>query len=294
MLKTNKDRLVKIAVEGKVAPALAYPNSVGSDGRIHNVPGIGGITYNVLVGDSAFGWAADHIEPAVSSILNAEKRSDRPNIGYNFLACVGNEVIVISGNAKGARGTVVGHHGGVEHVIIDFPKKVLEKLSTEDKFQIRTLGQGLKLLDYPDIIVSSLDPRVLQLLKIRASTKGIAVPVTAVIPAKLMGSGLGETQAKTGDYDMQTSDKKAIARLGLDKLRLGDLVAIKDHDASFGWRYLEGACVIGVVIHGDSNISGHGPGITTIMTSPTGQTTTSISAAANIGRYLKIGRFRKS
>ena len=32
MLKTNASKLVRIAVEGKVAPALVWPNEVGHDG----------------------------------------------------------------------------------------------------------------------------------------------------------------------------------------------------------------------------------------------------------------------
>jgi hypothetical protein len=134
MLKVNKDHLVEIAVEGRVAPALAWPNTVGHDGLARNLPGPGSITYNVLVGDSAFGWMGDHVEPGVSTIFNPDKRRDRPNAAYNFLACAGNEVIVMSGEAKGKRGKVVGHHGGVEHVICDFPTPVLEKLALDDKW----------------------------------------------------------------------------------------------------------------------------------------------------------------
>ncbi len=292
MLKTNESRLVKIAVEGRVAPAIAYPNTVGHDGTVHNVPAIGGITYNVLVGDSAFGWEADHVEPAVSSILNFEKRRDRPNVSYNFLACAGNEAIVLTGNSKGARGTVVGHHGGAEHVIIDFAPAVLNKLSVEDRFQIRSFGQGLKLADHPDVVVSSLDPALLKKMGLREANGGIEVPVAGIIPAALMGSGIGSEHARSGDYDMMTSDRKALERNGLANLKLGDLVAIKDHDASFGWRYLEGGVVIGIVIHGDSHLSGHGPGITTIMTCATGKLSPWLHPAANVGRYLKLGRFR--
>lgn len=292
MLKTNEKKLVKIAVEGKVAPALAYPNTVGHDGRVHNVPSLGGITYNVLVGDPALGWEADHVEPGVSTVLNADKRTDRPNIAYNFLACVGNSATVLSGKAKGAKGTVIGHHGGVEHVMIDFPRSVLEKLSVDDRFQIRTFGQGLRLTEHPDIIVSSLDPRLLVKIKIREKGKKIEIPVAAIVPAKLMGSGLGESQSRTGDYDIQTADLSLLKKNKLENLRLGDVVAVMDHDASFGWRCLEGAVVIGVVIHGDSHMSGHGPGLTTIMSCPSNKIIPRLSAGANIARRLKLGRFR--
>ena len=293
MIKTSEKRLVKIAVEGKVAPALAFPNTVGHDGRVHNLPAVGGITLNVLVGDSAFGWEADHVEPAVSTILSADKRTDRPNVGYNFLACIGNEARVMTGAAKGARGVVTGHHGGCEHVMVDLPRAALEKLSCEDRFQIRAFGQGLKLEEYPEVSVSSIDPALFAKLRLKGKGKKLEVPVAAVIPGKLMGSGLGEGQAKTGDYDMQTADRKALERHGIAELRLGDIVAIADHDASFGWRYLEGACVIGVVIHGDSNLSGHGPGISTILSCPTGKLVPKISREANIARILRIGRHRR-
>jgi len=39
---------------------------ISSDGRPVVLPGVGGITYNVRVGDPASGWEADHVEPGVS------------------------------------------------------------------------------------------------------------------------------------------------------------------------------------------------------------------------------------
>jgi hypothetical protein len=292
MIKTNKDRLVKIAVEGKVAPAMVWPNEVGHDGRVHNIPGIGSITYNVLVGDSAFGWEADHIEPGVSTILNAEKRRDKPNLTYNFLACAGNEVRIISGEAKGKKGRVIGHHGGAEHVICDFSKDVLEKLTLDDKLQIRTLGQGLQLVDYPQVIVRNIDPDLLFKMRIREKGKKLEVPVAAIVPGALMGSGLGESNTSSGDYDIQTADVEELKKHGLDKLKLGDIVAIIDHDASYGWCYRKGAVTIGIVVHGDSRVSGHGPGTTTIMTSSSGKLIPKLDKTSNVGRYLKLGRYR--
>jgi len=282
-----------IAIEGKVAPALAFPNEIGHDGTIHNVPSVGGITYNVLVGDPAFGWEADHVEPGVSTVLNADKRKDRPNLAYNFLACVGNEAIVLSGRAKGKRGTVIGHHGGVEHVILDFPKSVLEKLSCDDRFQIRSFGQGLKLIETPGVIISSLDPKLLSKMKIRQSSSGIEISVAAIIPAKLMGAGVGDIISTKGDIDIITSDTETLKEHDLNNLKLGDIVAVTDWDASVGWCYKKGAVTIGVVIHGNSYISGHGPGITTIMTSAGGKISAKLNAKSNIGQYLGIGRHRK-
>lgn len=80
---------------------------------------------------------------------------------------------------------------------------------------------------------------------------------------------------------------------GIDRLRLGDIVAIIDHDASFGWRYIDKAITIAVVIHGDSFIAGHGPGVTMIMTSKKPIIKPILDKNANIGRILKIGRYRR-
>ena len=293
MLKINKDRLVEIAVEGRVAPALAWPNEVGHDGRVHNLPGPGSITYNVLVGDLAFGWMGDHVEPGVSTIFNPDKRRDRPNAAYNFLACAGNEVIVMRGAARGKRGRVIGHHGGVEHVICDFPKPVLQKLALDDKFQIRSYGQGLELADYPGVAVKNCDPAFFARMGCRSKGSDVEVPVAAIIAGKLAGSGVGSAHAHSGDCDIQTADEKTLKKYGIDKLKFGDLVAIQDHDASFGWCYRSGAVSIGIIIHGNSHLSGHGPGVMTIMTSADGRIQPRIVENANIGRYLKLGRYRK-
>jgi hypothetical protein len=105
----------------------------------------------------------------------------------------------------------------------------------EDKFLVKGWGQGLELLDYPDIRLTNLDPRLLQKLGIRQLGKGkLEVPVAAVVPGHLMGSGVGSLSMATGDYDIMTTDRKEIARRGLDKLRFGDIVAIADHDNVFG------------------------------------------------------------
>ncbi|KPV65041.1 MAG: hypothetical protein AOA65_0544 [Candidatus Bathyarchaeota archaeon BA1] len=75
------------------------------------LPGVGGITYNVRVGDLASGWEADHVEPGVS-LENKEKDERFPqgaNIALNVLSCVGNKAVVATGDAKGDKGVITGN-----------------------------------------------------------------------------------------------------------------------------------------------------------------------------------------
>ncbi len=293
--RTNADRLVMISVQGYVSPPHhSGRHGFDAEGKPFLLPGTGGITYNIHVGDPAFGWEADHPEPAVSAIADKKDRNSGTNSAFNFYACVGNEAIIISGDAKGAKGTVIGHHGGAEHVIIEFDEETLEKMTLDDKILIKGFGQGLRFLDYPDIAVYNLDPRLLEPWGISDDGDGISVPVAAVIPGELMGSGVGSTTMGKSDYDIMTADKDYIAQLGLEKLRFGDFVAIKDHDNRFGRSYRRGAITIGIVIHGDCRWAGHGPGVTTLFSTATkGRIKPVISEDANIGKVLGIGRFRR-
>ncbi|MCX8171815.1 MAG: DUF4438 domain-containing protein, partial [Candidatus Bathyarchaeota archaeon] len=244
-----------------------------------------GITYNVRVGDLAVGWAADHVEPGVS-VRNRE--SEEANMALNVLACVGNEAIVVSGDAKGARGVVTGKHGGIEHVLVDFPPETLEKLVIGDKILIKAFGVGLELIDYPEIKVMNTDPVFLEKINPKILGDKIEFPVTHIIPASIMGSGLGADQAYSGDYDIQLFDESISKEYGLEDLRLGDLVAIQDADSSYGRIYLKGAVTIGIVVHSNCVISGHGPGVTTLLTSRSGKIVPKISPDANIVKILNL------
>jgi pimeloyl-ACP methyl ester carboxylesterase len=56
----------------------------------------------------------------------------------------------------------------------------------------------------------------------------LRVPVAALIPPYLMGSGM-ELVADYVDQDIMTNDEAAVRELGLDRLRVGDLVAVLDY-----------------------------------------------------------------
>jgi ribosomal protein L24 len=291
MLKTNEDKIVEFLLQCQPGPPRAWANwDVDINGEPFILPSIGGITLNIQVGDPAFGWAGDHLEPGVSCTANTDKPFEHPNIGLQLYSCAGNLAKVVSGKAKGKTGYVIGHHGGSEHIIVEFPRKVKEKLTYDDKIIIHSKGQGLKLIDYPEIKLFNLDPELLHKMKIiEAGNFTLEVPVTTIVPAACMGSGIGAPHVAKGDYDIMTSDPDTVKEYHLDKIRFGDFVALMDHDNRYGRAYRKGAISIGIVVHSNCLLAGHGPGVTTLMTCETPQIKTVIDPEANIADLLGIG-----
>jgi ribosomal protein L24 len=266
------------------------PYVISADGRPLVLPSVGGITYNVRVGDPAIGWSADHVEPG-ASIINTEKSigSWSPNSGLNTLVCAGNEVKVVSGDAKGAKGVVIGKHGGVEHVIVDFPPTTLDKMVVGDKMQVKAYGTGMILTNYyPEIHAMNISPDLLSKIPLKEVKGTLEFPVTHIVPAAIMGSGLGSSHSYSGDYDIQMFDKKIVKKHGLGTLRFGDFVAITDADHSYGRIYRTGAVSTGIVVHSDCVIAGHGPGVMTVLTSSKGKIKPVINKKSNLRNYLKL------
>jgi hypothetical protein len=268
-VRTNADRLVCVSVMGQIAspgfPGLpAEPYRLDAEGRPFLLPAYGGIVYNVSVGDSAYGWLADCIHPGVSIGL----KDDRGNRGLNILSCVGNTAVVMSGGAQGERGVVTGKSGRFsEHVIIHFSKAAREKMAIGDKIVVRAAGVGLELTDHPDVKLKSCSSEFLDNLEVVTDSDGkLSVPVVGVVPPHLLGAGAGLT-SEGGSLHIQTRDKGELKAVGLDGLRLGDVVALSDYDSSWGHGYLRGAIGVGVIGQGDSPRAGYGPGITLLMTS---------------------------
>jgi len=296
MLKTNEKQVVEFLLQCKPGQPRIMPGwKVSRDGQAFLMPGIGGITLNVQVGDSAFGLAGDHVEPGVSCSANPKRRMQFPNDSLQLFACVGNRAEIVSGRAKGAKGVVTGTHGGSEHVMVDFARSAREKMTYDDVIMIRARGQGLRLLDYPEVKLFNLDSSLLKKVKIKEIGKGkIRVPVTTLAPAACMGSGIGQAHVGTGDYDVMTSDPETVKEYRLDKMHFGDFVALLDHDNSYGRDYRKGAITIGIVSHSDCLRAGHGPGVTTLMTCPKPLIEPVIDPKANIADLMKIGNKRKS
>jgi len=290
-MKTNKKSLICQSVIGEITSPLggANPYRINPDGHSDIYPGVGGITYNLRIGDKACGMFCDHVEPGVS-ISNLQKRGsqDGPNRALNLFSCAGNVAYVVSGEAKGETGRVTGKHGGIEHVLLDFEPQILDKLVIGDKIQIRAFGCGLQLADFPDLRLVNLAPDLLDIIPISKDKDGkLQVPVSHIVPAKIMGSGIGHTQSHSGDYDIQLFDEPTVRKYKLQELRLGDFVAIQNADATFGRIYKTGGVVIGVVVHSDCVLAGHGPGVMVVMSSKDGQIVPKISKQANLKNYFK-------
>jgi carbonic anhydrase/acetyltransferase-like protein (isoleucine patch superfamily) len=124
MIRTNIDDLVVVATTGYIsAPALQRsPYRPDTEGIGTVLIGMSGIVYNARVGDPAYGWAGDHVEPGVS-IAHPDFDVDH---AMHYLTCIGNEAMVMSGLAAGEKGIVTGEHA---RMLVDFSEDVLEQLS---------------------------------------------------------------------------------------------------------------------------------------------------------------------
>ena len=288
MLKANIPDLVAISVGGMIAhpafPGLpAEPYRLAADGRPFLLPTYGGIVYNVSVGDRAFGWAADCIHPGIS----IRQADDLRNRGLNIHACIGNRAKVMTGQAAGATGVVTGKSGRFsEQVIVHFPRAAREKMAVGDQIIVRSEGLGMVIEGHPEVSLKAVSPALLAVLPHRAG-KGLEIGVAAEIPAHMVGAGLGLT-SEGGSIHLQTTDRAELAALGLDGLRLGDLVALADTDSRYNHGYLRGARAVGVVCATDGPRAGYGPGIAVLMTAPDGALGSYTDAGANIADLMGL------
>lgn len=282
---TNETQLVQIAVTGNISqPSMRHPGYIpDNSGMARILPGMSGVVYNARVGDPAFGWAADHIEPGVS-IANPDQAEE---FALHYLSCIGNRAIVTGGLAKGAEGIVTGEHA---RMLVDFPPETNELLCVGDPIQIIAEGRGLSFVDYPQIEIKKCSPALINAMPIEVvDSEKIRIRVVMELPPRIMGSG-AELNSEYVDQDLMSGDVALMAELGIDQMKLGDLVVIPDADHRWGRGYRKGAVTIALCIHGDSIMNGHGPGILTLMSCPEPSIEWVIDPSANIANYLNIGK----
>ncbi|MAX75059.1 MAG: DUF4438 domain-containing protein [Nioella sp.] len=283
-LKTNETAMVEMAVSGVVTTPQVRPGQYipHPDGRAAVLPGMFGITYNVRCGDRAFGWAGDHVEPGVS--IDDDTNSGRHH-ALHYLNCIGNEAVVTSGMAAGEKGIVIGEHA---RILVQFSPEAHEVMAPGDRVQVMSKGQGLALTDYPGVALKKMSPRLFHAMGITESNGRLQVKVAMELPVRIMGSG-AELNSEYVDQDLMSGDRALMAELGIDQMRLGDIIAIRHADHHWGRSYREDAVSICLCIHGDSIMTGHGPGILTLMTARDGEIDFSIDASANIATLFDLG-----
>ena len=284
----NEDELLVTAVVGEVtSPSMGTnPYEVGADG-VPVVPvGAGGVCYNVKVGMSALGWAGDQVEPGVSIANEVGPAND----ALNVFACVGNRAVVHSGAAATAEGVVVGKHEafmGYKHVLVHVDDAALERVVPGDRFLVRAHGRGMRVDGLPQVACHSLGLALWRAWAPQLSTGRLALRVTRVLPPEVMGMGSGRMSAATS-VALQRGVPVSESEDSLEGLRLGDLVAVRDWDATFYTGYREGALTVGVVACGDSPILGNGPGMTLLVSAPDGAIVPEIDSEANIADLLRL------
>ena len=117
--------------------------------------------------------------------------------------------------------------------------------------------------------------------------KKLIVDVAIELPIRIMGSG-AELNSEYVDQDLMSGDRNLMKKLKIDHMRLGDLIVINHADHKWGRSYKKNHISIAICIHGDSVMTGHGPGIMTIMTGHKKDLGWKINKKANIKNLLKI------
>jgi hypothetical protein len=216
-------------------------------------------------------------------------REPGANVALQFLTCVGNQVRVESGPAAGAVGHVIGQHA---YVLVDFAGADMSGITTGDQVTVIATGQGLTLAQHPAVTVKNCSPALLAGLPGGTRADGrLEVHVAATVPAEAIGAGAGMVSeyANTdlmGAYAGLGEDLS----LGLEGLRIGDIVALEDADHRYGRGYRPGYLTIGVISTGQCMLFGHGPGPSTLLSGPADAFHVVTDTGANLASWLHGGQ----
>ena len=283
-ISTNKDRLLTIAVRGKISPARPERSYVTTwDGKPKMAIGIGGINYNLKVGEKIFGWASG--DRATMGVSTEGVGEDRQRTAWLNFTSIGNEVKVLSGEAENQKGVVIGKFRN--YVLVHFEDEALERLAIGDEVQVKARGVGLEIEGFDDVFAHGIAPEVLEKCVTRKLRDQLEVPVVKKIPGEIVGQGAGGGSL-SGNWHIQTCYPPDIEEYGLDELRFGDLVLLEDIQTDYGKGYFRGGATLGVVCSGPSDVSGLGIGVTPILSSRSGKIRGRIDPEANIGKYLGL------
>jgi len=278
-VETNKDKLLTIAVQGKIAPTqVATSYTTTWDGKSKLAIGVGGINYDLKLGEKIFGWASsDRATMGVATVGEGGS--------WTHYTSVGNRVKILGGEARGETGVIIGKFEN--YVLVHFDDDVLQKLTIGTTLQVKACGIGLEIEGYEDVFVHGLSPETLEKFEIRNVNGKLQVPVVKEIPAVIIGQGAGRGSL-SGNWHIQTCFPPDIKKYGLDELRFGDIVVLKDVQTDYGMGYYKGGATIGIICSSPSDISGMGIGVTPILSTRFGKLTSRIDPTANIAKVLGI------
>lgn len=281
----NEHELLVTALVGEAtSPSMGgNPYDVDADGRPFVPVGVGGVCYNVKVGMSALGWAADQVEPGVSIAAAAPGAND----ALAVYACVGNRVVVRTGAATGAEGVVIGKHEGFRdyrHVLVHLDDDALERILPGDRLHVRACGRGMRVDGAPAIACHSLGPELWRAWAPSREDDRVVARVSRTLPPEAVGMGSGRVSAMTSVALQRESEAG-----GLEGLRLGDLVAVRDWDATHYTGYHENRISIGAVATGDSPVLGNGPAMTLLLSGPADVLGVELDPDANVAALLGLG-----
>jgi hypothetical protein len=279
----NNDELLRTALVGDVtSPVMGInPYDVTSDGVPFVSVGAGGVCYTVTVGSEAHGWAADQVEPG-ASIANPDAAANEALLLY---ACVGNRVTVRSGDAAGAIGVVTGKHEAFhayKHVLVHLAADALDALVPDDRLVVRAIGRGMKIDELPELTCHSLGPELWEAWAPERADRRLRLRVARVLAPEVVGMGSGRVSGATSIALQAGADE------ALDRLRIGDLVAVSDWDATYYTGYHEGQVTVGVVATGDSPALGNGPATTILLSGPSTAFDLVVDGDANLAELLGL------
>jgi hypothetical protein len=286
-LRDNRTQIVRTAVAGRIAPVRFHTETLNIDrnGRLTLLPGSGGINLDVHCGDPVDQWLADHLMVG-ASIEDAESLPASPG-ALHLLACLGNTVRDAAGRTIGV---VAGKRGGLAPdffppnlVAVEMPDTVAELLKPSDRVVVEAYGRGLVLTDRTELVLANLSPSLLDAMPLREERDRLVVDVTAILPARVAGAGLGSDRW-IGDLEI-TEMEPLIGNTA--SLHFGDLVAFDGIDARTN-RFFNPECVaIGAVAHGPSPAPGHGVGVTILMTGPRSVLQPQIDSSSGFGAAFR-------
>jgi hypothetical protein len=279
----NDGELLRTALVGDVtSPVLgSNPYDVTADGVPFVPVGAGGICYTVAVGSPATGWAADQVEPG-ASIANPDPAA---NEALMLHACVGNGVTVRTGAAAGARAVVTGKHEAFhayKHVLVHLDGDALEAVVPGDRFVVHAVGRGMTVAELPEITCHSVGPELWAAWSPQRADGRLRTRVTRVLAPEVVGMGSGRVSGSTSIALQAEADP------ALEGLRIGDLVAVRDWDATYYTGYHEDRITIGVVATGDSPVLGNGAATTILLSGPASSFDLVEDDGANLARLLDL------